>query len=263
MKLKSLFFVGAMACAAMAIDIDIPSQRFRPFGTLPEFTPGAGAKQNYRIPMAVDMGGRLPDLLLQADSRLWFYINESKRGKILFSEPIVLKSVENQDVETAGAAVLQGNELIIRRPDGSLIFAAVVGDDVPMLRLGQPVPGADGKPVRLEEHHFLLVPGVDGEPELLTENGTRKGVRVNGELRFESPVCVGLEWVVMCCRFPTFYSPTDGHWKAAELSSGQNGGVSYITVADFDGDSVPDMVQGGDGESLPRSAVGVKTPSAK
>lgn len=247
----------------MAADFDIPSQSFRPFGSLPEFTPGAGAKQDYRIPMAVDMGGRLPDLLLQADSRLWFYINESKRGKILFSEPIVLKSVENKDVETAGAAVLRGNELIIRRPDGSLIFAAVVGEDVPKLRLGQPVLGVDGKPVRLEEHHFLLVPGKDGEPELLTENGTRKGVKVNGELRFKPPVCEGLEWVVMYRDFPAFYSPTDGHWKAAELPSGQKCGTAYITVADFDGDSVPDMVRGGDGETLPGSAVGVKPPSVK
>ena len=113
MKKTVLISLCAWGCSLFAAEIEVPRQDFRYFGRLPEFTPGAGAAQDYRIPMAIDMGGRLPDLLIQADSRLWFYINESRRGKVLFSEPIVLMSTENRVVETAGAAAKEQIDTLV------------------------------------------------------------------------------------------------------------------------------------------------------
>lgn len=145
-----------------------PVQEFRYFGALPEFTPGAGKKQKHRNPMAINMGGARPDLLLQADSRLWFCINESKRGKILFSEPQVLRTTAQAEVETDGAAVIEDNKLVVRRPDGSLVQAYVVGEDVPQLEIGNPVKDTTGAAFKLPSRHFALVDyDNDGSPDLV------------------------------------------------------------------------------------------------
>lgn len=145
-----------------------PVREFRYFGPLPEFTPGAGKKQNHRNPMAINMGGARPDLLLQADSRLWFCINESKRGKILFSEPQVLKTTAGAEFETDGAAVIEDNKLVVRRPDGSLVQAYVVGEDVPQLEIGAPVKDTTGAAFELPSRHFALVDyDNDGAPDLV------------------------------------------------------------------------------------------------
>lgn len=145
-----------------------PVREFRYFGPLPEFTPGAGKKQKHRNPMAINMGGARPDLLLQADSRLWFCINESKRGKILFSEPQVLKTTAGAEFETDGAAVIEDNKLVVRRPDGSLVQAYVVGEDVPQLEIGAPVKDTTGAAFKLPSRHFALVDyDNDGAPDLV------------------------------------------------------------------------------------------------
>ncbi len=259
MKKAALLSLCSLAISLSAAEFDVPHQDFCYFGRLPEFTPGAGDAQEFRMPMAIDMGGRLPDLLIQADSRLWFYINESRRGKVLFSEPIVLMSTENRVVETAGAAVVQGNQLIIRRPDGALQFAAVVGQDVPVLQLGADVRDTNGNPLVLKDARFLLVPGVDGTIELVTESATRRAVMVEGELRFEAPVSDGAEGVLLWLR--CFYSPADGYWKAANLLPEPESVMENAAVADFDGDGTPDMVLAGDGETHPISAIGIKSDS--
>lgn len=252
---QALVSLCALAGMTVGAEYGVPQQDFRYFGALPEFTPGAGVAQDFRMPMAIDMGGCLPDLLLQADSRLWFYINESKRGKVLFSEPILLMSTENQVVETSGAAVVQGNLLILRRPDGVLQFASVVGEDVPVLQLGTEVREVSGQTLRLADACFLLVPGDMGLPELVTECGTYRGRMVDGELRFEAPIATGGEFVLWV---RSFYSPGDGHWKVANLLPEEKSDMNHAAVADFDGDGVPDMVLCGDGATHPISAIGIR-----
>ena len=143
-----------------------PTVEMEYFGSLPEFTPGGGDKTSWYVPMAVDMGGARPDLVLAAHSRLWFYINESKRGKVLFSEPIVLKSTGGEDVWVLTAAVEQGNQLIIAGDDLTLRRAAVVGEDVPVLQLGGAVLSTTGEPLKLmgtrmvvtDEAHYVKNP---------------------------------------------------------------------------------------------------------
>lgn len=136
---------------------------FRYFGRLPEFTSGAGEPQAVRVPLAVDMGGRLPDMLMVADSRLWFYINESKRGKILFSEPFVLHTVAHEEVAITTAVVVRGNELLLQLADGRVVHAAVVGEDVPMLQLGAPALESEW-PTEQSAYAVADFDG-DGEPD--------------------------------------------------------------------------------------------------
>ncbi|MBQ2379916.1 MAG: cadherin-like domain-containing protein, partial [Akkermansia sp.] len=145
-----------------------PVQEFRYFGALPEFTPGAGKQQRHRNPMAISPWGAKPDLLIQADSRLWYSINESKRGKILFSEPQVLRTSAQAEFETDGAAVLEDNKLIVRKPDGSLVQAYVMGYDVPELEIGATVKDTTGADMKLPARHFVLVDyDHDGTPDLV------------------------------------------------------------------------------------------------
>ena len=149
-----------------------PVREFRYFGALPEFTNGAGKKQGHRNPMAIYTKGAKPDLLIQGDSRLWYSVNESKPGKLLFSEPKVLRTTANTDFETDGAAVLEDNKLIVRRPDGSLMLAYVVGQDVPALEIGAVVKDTTGAAMKLDARHFSLVDyDNDGTPDLVAGFG--------------------------------------------------------------------------------------------
>ena len=232
------FFVSLCIFASAAHAAEAHSD-FGYFGDLPEFTPGAGERQSYFIPAAIDVGGRLPDLIMQAHSRLWFFINESKRGKVLFSEPIVLKSTDNQNVETDGVAVVEGNKLIVRMKDGSLVYAAVVGEDVPVLQLGTPVRRTDGTPLCVPNHRFLLVDeNADSIPDLNTPSGTYFGEILNGELRFGNRLLPAENEVA--------------HYATSR---------QYSAIADFDGDGTPDMVQGGEETRHPCSLIGIESES--
>lgn len=147
-------------------------KEFRYFGPLPEFTPGAGKPQKHRNPIAINIGGNKPDLLIQADSRLWFSINESKRGKILFSEPQVLTAADGTTVETDGAAVIEDNKLIIRRPNGTLVQAYIIGTDVPQLEIGKVIKDTKGADFKLPSRHFSLIDyDHDGTPDLVAGFG--------------------------------------------------------------------------------------------
>lgn len=235
--MKSLLV--SLCIFASAVNAVERCRDFSYFGDLPEFTPGAGEPQSYFIPAAIDVGGRLPDLIMQAHSRLWFFINESKRGKVLFSEPIVLKSTDNQRVETDGVAVLAGNKLIVRLSDGSLVYASVVGEDVPVLAMGNSVRLTDGTPLSIPAHYFLLVDkNEDSVPDLQTPSGTYFGEEHNGELRFRS--------------LQHSAAGADAHFSVPP---------QYSTIADFDGDSIPDMVCGGEENRHPCSLIGIKSQS--
>lgn len=146
-----------------------PVCEFRYFGALPEFSTGAGKTQKHRNPMAIyTRGAKKPDLLIHGDSRLWYSCNESKPGKILFSEPQVLRSSSQADIETDGAAVLEDNKLVVRRPDGSLMLAYVMGQDVPALEIAAAVKNTTGAAMKLETRHFSLVDyDHDGTPDLV------------------------------------------------------------------------------------------------
>ncbi|MBQ1960452.1 MAG: VCBS repeat-containing protein [Akkermansia sp.] len=145
-----------------------PVREFQYTGSLPEFAPTAGKKQKHRNPMAICTQGTRADLLIQADSRLWYSRNDSTRGKLQFAAPQVLRTSTQAEVETDGAAVLEDNKLIVRKPDGTLVQASVVGQDTPALEIGAPVKDAKGGAMNLPVRHFALVDyDHDGTPDLV------------------------------------------------------------------------------------------------
>lgn len=145
-----------------------PVREFCYTGPLPEFTPGAGKQQRHRNPMAIYTKGPKADLLIQADSRLWYSVNESTRGKLLFAEPQVLRTTARAECETDGAAVLEDNKIIIRKPDGTLVQAYVLGQDVPALEIGSSVKDTTGADMKLPVRHFALLDyDHDGTPDLV------------------------------------------------------------------------------------------------
>ncbi len=164
---------GGYTRAAMPLhdsrhEVAPPVREFRYFGALPEIPTGMGRQSKHRNPMAVYTKGPKPDLITQADSRLWYSVNESKPGKILFSVPQLLRTTANADFETDGAAVLEDNKLILRKPDGSLVLAYVMGQDVPALEIGAEVKDTTGAAMKLPARHFSLVDyDHDGTPDLV------------------------------------------------------------------------------------------------
>ena len=166
---------------------------------LPAPTEGVGKKQDYRIPMAIRAKGKATDLVVQANSRLWYYENESKKGKILFSEPIELKTTDGKELETDGVTVIKGKQLIVRLPNNSLVYAEIVGKDVPQVKLGEPVKDANGEDFKTTSRFFVVADfNKDKKSDLLIalnngvhmyENtGTKDAPRYSTEAQ---PACLG------------------------------------------------------------------------
>lgn len=166
---------------------------------LPAPTEGVGKKQDYRIPMAIRAKGKATDLVVQANSRLWYYENESKKGKILFGEPIELKTTDGKELETDGVTVIKGKQLIVRLPNNSLVYAEIVGKDVPQVKLGEPVKDANGEDFKTTSRFFVVADfNKDKKSDLLIalnngvhmhENtGTKDAPRYSTEAQ---PACLG------------------------------------------------------------------------
>lgn len=87
-----------------------------------------------RAPMAVRTHGCKHDLVVLVNGKLWYYINESKPGKILFSEPIELLDTEGGRVSINYFCGNGGNRLMIYLDTAGTTAADIIGEDVPQLR---------------------------------------------------------------------------------------------------------------------------------
>lgn len=132
--------------------------------------PDTGEKAGqHRNPIAVDLGGKLPQLIVQANNRLWFCRNQSKRGKISFAAPVEILDKSKQPVKTDGAAVLDGNRLLVRNNDGTMQHATLRGKGTPQLILEGEVKDTDGKPFKCKSRHFIVIDfDNDDIPDIVT-----------------------------------------------------------------------------------------------
>ena len=275
-------------------EIAPPVEEFRYFGALPEFTPGAGKQQKHRNPMAIQLGGSKPDLLVQADSRLWLFANESTGSKLLFDEPIVLKNTDNSEVETDGAAVLSGNRLIVRRPNGTLYAAEITGCDVPRLQAGADIRDTTGAAFTCPARHFVLIDcDKDGTPDLV--GGFNDGLYYYkgganltfapekqalfkrsyniapavGDLNSDGrpELMYGINWGTLHAWINSAEPSLITQDKYMELRLENEPAEKYlrtlngahVTVADFNGDGTPDMVLGGNAGRELVSALGISS----
>lgn len=144
MKTLTLLSTALLTTGALATDTVPVPDGFRYFGELPQPTEGIGTAQAGRLPVAVLTIGSKHDLVVLANGRLWYYINESKKGKILFSEPIELTDTEGSPVETDYIYAISNDKLMIHLAEDLSVEAQIVGEDVPQLQFA-PAPVTDSK----------------------------------------------------------------------------------------------------------------------
>lgn len=298
---------GGYACTYVSLHdsrhVPTPAVReFRYSGNLPDFPVSTGKQQKHRNPMAIDLGGKHPDLLVQADSRLWFFANESKKGKLLFAEPIVIRATDGSEIETDGAAVLEGNKLLVRRPDGTLSTAMLQLKDTPQLQMGAPITDSNGNIFKCPSRHFVTVDwNRDGVPDLvcglsdglyvyLGRSDTPGGLAFTpghqpaykrsyniapgvGDLNNDGlqDLLHGINWGTLHTWINSEKKPviTDNEYIELELQNQptdkfmRNLNGAHPTVADFDGDGTPDIILGGNSGRELAGAIGVSTDSWK
>ena len=277
-------------------------EQFSYVGDLPAPTEGIGKKQDYRIPMAITTKGKAADLLVQANTRLWYYVNESKKGKILFSEPIELKTTDGKELETDGAAVVKGNRIIIRRPNGMLVYAEIVGEDVPQIKLGEPVKDATGADFKMTSRFFVvedynkdkkddLIVGLNNGLHFYENTGSKDAPAfkteaqevwlgsynvapglgdINGDGRTD--LLHGINWGTMSYWLNERGSATmiaDSEKKQILLANPPDEKFmrtlngTHLAIEDFDGDDTPDLIIGGNWGGFLVSALGDNPEAAK
>ena len=144
--MKTLFhtFLALISSTALAnSSLPIPDG-YQYFGELPQPTEGIGKPAPGRLPVAVQPHGSKHDIVALANGRLWYYINESKHGKILFSEPIELTDTEGNPIETDYFYGISNNKLMIHLAADLAVEAEITGADVPLLRFAA-APTPDGR----------------------------------------------------------------------------------------------------------------------
>lgn len=134
MKKFTILATVLLGTTVLAADTPPIPDGYRYFGELPQPTEGIGTPKAGRLPVAVLTIGKKHDLVVLANGRLWYYINESKPGKILFSEPIELKDTDGNTVETQYFYSAGPDKLMIHLAADISVETQIVGEDVPQLK---------------------------------------------------------------------------------------------------------------------------------
>lgn len=277
-------------------------EQYTYFGALPAPTEGVGKKSDFRAPLAIRTKGKKHDLIVQANSRLWYYVNESKKGKLLFSEPQELTTTDGKTLETDGAALWEDNKLIIRRTDGILVYAEVVGEDVPQIKLGDTVKDTASADFKCPSRFFVVADyDKDKKPDIIvglsdglyyyanTGNKNAPAFSTEHQLIWRGMYNVapglgdingdgladllhGVNWGTMSYWLNSRKGDTmiaGSNEKNIQLNNPpddkfmRNINGSHLVVEDFDGDGTPDLIIGGQGGGHLVSARGTDPDAAK
>ena len=277
--------------------------QFKFCSSLPAPGAGNGKNEEYRAPMAIKTKGKKHDLIVQANGRLWYYVNESRKGKIIFSDPIELKTSDGKTLETEGAAVTNGKGLFIRQPNGTVVKATVEGADVPHIQLGETLKDNTGAELKLPTRFFVLADydrdkkgdiiialnnglhyykntGTNKAPVFTTETepvwlGSYNVAPGLGDLNNDGRVDLlhGINWGTM-----SFWLDARSRKSMIENSTKLDMQLvnppnpkfmrslngTHLAAEDFDGDGTPDLIIGGNsGGGVLVSAIGVDPNKAK
>ena len=136
--------------------------------------PGEETGSAHRKPMIVQLPGKkLPDLLVQAKSRIWYYANQSGKGKIKFAEPRGIDDAEGTPVEAEGAAMLRGDTMVIRKKDGTLQLAKLKKSGSSLtVSMGDVLKNTEGEDFKLNERFYVFIDfDLDGKKDLVHGSG--------------------------------------------------------------------------------------------
>lgn len=122
-----------LLCVPVLADTVSVPEAYNYYGELPQPPEELSNTNTGRVPMAVRTHGTKPDLVVLANGKLWYYINESKPGKILFSEPIELTDTAGARVTTDYFYSAGSNRLMIHLDTAVTRAADIIGEDVPQL----------------------------------------------------------------------------------------------------------------------------------
>ena len=145
-------------------------------GNLPDI-PGEETGSAHRKPMIVKLPGKkLPDLLVQAKSGIWYYANQSTKGKIKFAEPRGISDATGSAVAAEGAAMLRNDTMVIRKSDGTLQLARLnkMKKSAPAftISMGDVLKNTEGEDFKLNERFFVFVDyDLDGKKDLVHGGG--------------------------------------------------------------------------------------------
>lgn len=149
-----------------------PVTEFSYAGDLPALPSQGGKKQGFRTPFVINGGDKTPDVLVQANTRLWLFRNQSKKGEIKFATPVELKTADGKVLDTDGAALLSGRRILVRRPGGAVHYAELEGKEELSIRLGKPVKDIKGADFKCPSPHFVLLDcDDDGIKDLVASHG--------------------------------------------------------------------------------------------
>lgn len=280
-----------------------PVEQFKFVGDLPVPGAGNGKKEEYRAPLAIKGKGKKYDLIVQTNGRLWYYVNTSKKGTISFKEPIELKTADGQPLETDGAAVTNGRDLYIRRPNGTVVSAKLDIDEEPHIQLGDEVKDHTGAVLKIPTRYFVItdfdhdkkgdiVFALNNGLHYYKNTGTKKSPAFTtdavpvwlgsynvapglGDLNNDKRVDLlhGINWGTM-----SFWLDTRGSQNMISGSTKselqlvnppdakfmRNLNGTHLVAEDFDGDDVPDLIIGGNAAGgVLVSALGIDPDNAK
>lgn len=130
-----------------------PTDQFTYASELPEIS-GGGKSSGHRRPMVIRGGDDTPHLLVQANRRLWYYENTSKKGKLSFAAPVEVNVSGDGPADIDAAAIWEKDKLLLRNKDGILHMADLNLQGNPTFKWGAPIKGTNGEPFKCQSSYI-------------------------------------------------------------------------------------------------------------